>query len=153
MNYSHGTAKAEEGDSLLITKNRPVFGRRYAIRSATVRVKRAGTKMNLEGGVDDVEYDGQELAFFIKDEEGIEQTFLEARLRHSSISVHIAKPGVAEALRKLKVHHLQPCAIDFTLQELAEHFNIPEVPDVTTMNPEGYKKNLELLEQIEALCP
>jgi hypothetical protein len=43
--------------------------------------------------------------------------------------------------------------IDFTLQQLCDHFTIPEVPDVATVNPEGYNANLKLLEELEALCP
>ena len=39
-----------------------------------------------------------------------------------------------------------------TLEDLAEHFEIPEVPDVATTNPEGYNNNLARLRQIEAIA-
>jgi hypothetical protein len=41
--------------------------------------------------------------------------------------------------------------IDFTLQELALHFIIPEVPDVAAANPAGYNKNLDALTDLEQL--
>ena len=43
---------------------------RYHIRSLILQVKRCGTKMNLGGELDQVEWNGQELAFFIADDEG-----------------------------------------------------------------------------------
>jgi len=46
-----------------------------------------------------------------------------------------------------------PDNIDFTLQQLVEHFIIPDVPDVARVNPDGYQHNLKLLEEIESLCP
>ena len=32
------------------------------------------------------------------------------------------------------------------------HFVIPAVHDVATVNPEGYQRNLQAIEEIEALC-
>jgi hypothetical protein len=34
---------------------------------------------------------------------------------------------------------------------LAEHFIIPEVPDVASANPDQYKRNLNFLTEIEQL--
>ncbi len=42
-------------------------------------------------------------------------------------------------------------ATDFTLQELVAHFTIPEVPDVATMDPAEYGRNLEALDGLEAV--
>lgn len=39
--------------------------------------------------------------------------------------------------------------IDFTLQELAEHFVIPEVPDTAAVDPEGFQRELRFLEELE----
>ena len=39
--------------------------------------------------------------------------------------------------------------IDFTLQQLIEHFTIPNVPDVATLNPELHQRNLALPHEIE----
>jgi hypothetical protein len=41
--------------------------------------------------------------------------------------------------------------IDFTLQQLIEHFTIPDVPDVATLNPELHQRNLDLLHEIEEI--
>jgi len=44
-----------------------------------------------------------------------------------------------------------PSPIEFNLQQLADHFDIPDVPDVATKSPEAFQRNLELLRQIEAI--
>ena len=41
--------------------------------------------------------------------------------------------------------------IDFTLQQLIEHFTIPNVPDVATLNPELHQRNLALPHEIEEI--
>ena len=41
--------------------------------------------------------------------------------------------------------------IDFTLQQLIEHFTIPDVPDVATLNPERHQRNLALPHEIEEI--
>jgi hypothetical protein len=123
----------------------------YPLRSTTVAVKRSGTKLNLCGELDDVEWDGQELAFYITDETGTEKVFMEARLRAENIKLSILKPGA----KPVKQDHdcAEACVIDFTLQALTQHFIIPEVPDVARVSPEGYQHNLALVQEIESLCP
>ncbi len=49
--------------------------------------------VNLLGGLDDVEWSGQELAFFITDELGEERCFMEARLRDPNVTINLLKPG------------------------------------------------------------
>ena len=93
--------------------------------------------MNLEGALDDVQYDGSELAIFIESMTG-EKLFMEGRHMDESVKLSIQDKG-------------QPTPINFTLQQLADHFEIPEVPDVATINPDGYNLNLELLHEIEQL--
>jgi hypothetical protein len=44
-----------------------------------------------------------------------------------------------------------PSPIEFNLQQLVEHFEIPEVPDVAAIHPERYQQHLALLRQIEAI--
>ena len=39
----------------------------------------------------------------------------------------------------------------FTLQQLIEHFTIPDVPDVATLNPERHQRNLALPHEIEEI--
>ena len=41
--------------------------------------------------------------------------------------------------------------IDFTLQQLIEHFTLPDVPDVATLKPELLQRNLALLHEIEEI--
>ena len=123
--------------------------RHYALRSTTVAVKRSGQKRNLAGELDDVEWDGCELAFFIKDETGVERIFMEGRLRDESVRLSLLKAG--EKPGRQDEHDLEVCVIDHTLNQLIEHFTIPDVPDVATVNPQGYQQNIKLLEEIENL--
>lgn len=46
---------------------------------------------------------------------------------------------------------LVPCPIDCTLPELVERFSIPDVPDVATVHPDQYQRNLDLLDEVESL--
>jgi hypothetical protein len=147
----------DEVDDIVCSKDLMVAGRKafradhtYPLRSSTVAVKRSGTKLNLAGELDQVEWDGQELAFFITDGLGQERVFMEARLRASNVRVSLLKPG--EKPGRQDEDHLEPCQIDFTLHELVEHFVIPDVPDVARVNPDGYQRNLHLLKEIEELC-
>ena len=113
-------------------------GTRYTIRTETIRVKRSGTKMNLTGERDEVEWEGSELALFIRDCEGIERLFMEERLRGKDVTLSIQDQGA-------------PSPIEYNLQDLIKHFNIPEVPDVALVHPAAYQKNLEALELIESI--
>ncbi len=126
-------------------------GQRYRLRSTTVLVKRQGVKVNLQGDQEAVELDGQELAFFLTDGHGRELVFMEARLREPGVTVSIIKPGVREVLRRMTDADLEPCPIDYTVQELVEHFDIPEVPDVSLVFPEQYQAHLATLAEIERL--
>ncbi|MGN6643032.1 MAG: hypothetical protein ACTHKU_08530, partial [Verrucomicrobiota bacterium] len=94
------------------------------------------------GMPDDVEYSGQELAFYIKDNAGVERIFMDAQFREENIRVNLLNDGKEDG-DKVK--------IDFTLQDLVEHFHVPEVPDVATLHPDVYQRNLRLLDEIEAL--
>lgn len=100
--------------------------------------------------MDDCEWDGQELAFFITDGNGQEQVFMEERLRTGGIRISILKPG--EKPGRQSEDKLEVCPIDFTLHQLVDHFVIPDVPDVARVNPDGYQHNLKLLKEIEAIC-
>lgn len=125
-------------------------GRSYALRSTTVAVKRHGEKMNLEGELDAVEWNGQELAFFITDGLGTEQCFMEARLRDNDIEVNLLPANHTGKWSKKDLG--ERCPIAFTLQELAAHFLIPDVPDVAALDPQRYQRHLTALDQIAALC-
>ena len=170
----------DECDTVLCTKDLCAEGGQrlfkadhsYALRSTTIAVNRSGTKLNLQGEADDVEWDGQELAFYTADEFTTERVFMDARRRAENVRLSILrpgeKPGVARrhARRSLSEggsfgakagrqdeRNLETCAIDFTLQDLVDNFVIPDVPDVARVNPGGYQDNLKLLTQTESLCP
>ena len=46
----------------------------------------------------------------------------------------------------------EPSPIAHTLQQLVDHFEIPEVPDISVTRPAEYERNLSLLAQIEEIC-
>ena len=111
-------------------------------------VKRTGTKMNTIGQLDDVEWNGQELAFFITDDDGAERCFMEERLRAPNVKINLIRPGT----KGRKEKDLEDeCAIDFTLRQLVDCFVIPEVPDVASLNPKQFQANLQTLDAIEQL--
>ena len=118
----------------------PTFkaGQRYTIRTETISVTRAGQKMNLTGSLDDVSWEGSELALFIRDGDGIERLFMEGHLAQPNVRLSIQAEGA-------------PSPIEFNLQQLIEHFEIPEVPDVAAVHPEAYQHNLALLHLIEEI--
>lgn len=147
----------DEQDEIQCTKNLSkngftLFesGKSYPLRSITVAVKRHGEKVNLEGEMDAVEWNGQELAFFITDGYGVEQCFMEARLRDNGIEINLLPANHTGKWSKKDLG--QPCPINFTLQQLVTHFHIPDVPDVATLDPRRYQRNLAALDQIMALC-
>jgi len=126
-------------------------GGRYPLRSTTVLVKRQTEKRNLWGVLEEIELDGQELAFFITDANGKEQVFMEARLREPGVTVHVIKPGVRELARKIADADLTPCPIDYTVPELVNHFIIPDVPHAAVVFRQQYDANLQTLVEIENL--
>jgi len=137
-----GEGRGEDG--------RFIAGKTYPIRSCTVAVNRQGARMNVHGLTEDVEWDGQELALFITDEAGVERCFMEERLRAGGVKINVLKSGVTRKRRDSDIE-AEECPIDFTLQQLAAHFIIPDVPDVAARFPEQYKRNLDTLAQIERL--
>jgi len=118
----------------------PIFraGTRYTIRTETISVTRLGQKMNVTGSLDDVSWEGSELALFIRDGDGIERLFMEGHLAQSNVRLSIQAEGA-------------PSPIEFNLQHLIAHFEIPEVPDVAAVHPEAYQHNLALLHLIEEI--
>lgn len=122
-----------------------VRGREYDLRSTTVAVNRIGTRRNIFNALDDVEWNGQELALSIK-VDGNEFLFMDGKLRDKTVTINLLQPGTR------KIDETAPaCVIDFDLQQLADHFVIPEVPDVASLHPDGYQRHLKLLDKIERL--
>jgi hypothetical protein len=144
----------EEEDTLLCAKDLsqkteddqnktpPVFraGERYQMRTQSLMVIRRGTRPNLAGEQELIEYSGQELGFFIRGEDGQERLFLEARLRMEHTWVDMGRGVKGPALEM----------IDFTLQDLANHFTIPTVRDVSEVNPLAYRQNLAEIARLES---
>jgi hypothetical protein len=135
-------------------------GQRYPLRTQTVAITRNVEKPNaFTGELEDLEYSGQELAFFIVDHpvrpgvehdsnaepEGDEFSFMDARLKDDP-NTHIPNA------KRAKHNQNQTDPVDFTLQQLCAHFHIPDVPDVATVNPAGYQAHLESLAALETLA-
>ncbi len=130
-------------------------GQRYSIRTQTVQVTRTGSKFNsFTGGMDDLEFSGQELAIFISDglndptndkQKLDEYCFMDQKILHDK-NTKVSNTG-----KRQRDNNNERVQIDFTLQQLADHFEIPTVPDVASTNPEGYKQNLNFLTELETL--
>lgn len=138
-------------------------GQHYPLRTQTVQVTRTVTRPNaFTGAEEELEYSGQELAIFITDkpivpgqedapppEDSKEFCFMDAKLKDDpDTKITTAK----RQKRRRSPDEGEEQAVDFSLQQLCNHFVIPEVPDVATNNPEGYKANLHLLSQLETIC-
>lgn len=109
-------------------------GQRYQLSSRTVLVERTTRRPNVEGGTDEILLNGQELVFGITGEDGVEHQFIDGR--------HL-QPGADILANNLKVD------ARFTLQQLVEHFEIPDVPDVARAHPERYEQNQTLIADIQ----
>ena len=128
-------------------------GKSYPLRTQTVPVTRLVVKPNAFTGEDEkLEFTGQELALFLKagtDDEATELCFMDAKLKDDPNT----KVGNACQQKHRSRYAPEPekQPIDYSLQDLCGHFRIPEVPDVATVDPKRYERNLALLEQLEAL--
>jgi hypothetical protein len=135
-------------------------GLKYPLRSQSVKVTRKVKKPNsFTGQEDELEYTGQELAFFI-DRTAVagpedlatykpdrEYTFMDGKLRDGKTQVDDAR----RTAQRGRGHPAPDEPIDFTLEQLCRHFVIPEVPDVASVDPQGYQHNLDLLAELEQL--
>jgi hypothetical protein len=141
----------DEADSIHCTQDSNGFqaGQAYPIRTLQVAIRRLGTKLDLEGQPQSVEWHSQETAFVITNQAGQEKVFLDGRFRSAGVRVTLLPPGEQPG-RDDELALL--CRIDFTIEELCEHFTIPDVLDVARVNPEGYQRNVDLLKEIEELC-
>src|SRR5438094_6166155 len=95
------------------------------------------------GEDEELEYSGMELAFFFEDNAGNEWCFMDGKLRDDPTT------EIPNA-KQVKDNANRGEAVDFTLQELCAHFVIPDVPDVATVNPEGYSRLVEMLSDLES---
>ena len=113
-------------------------GTTYEIRTKTLHVERLKVKPDPMTGKD-TEYlmVGQELAIYIKGEGGHEFCFMDARLRGEQVKI---SEDIFEQVR-----------IEFTLQDLVGHFEIPEVPDVAQCKPDDFQLNQQRLDELELM--
>ena len=81
------------------------------------------------GEDEELEYSGQELAFFIEDRRG------ETNSASWTPNSGTTPPREIPNAKRVKDNDNRGAAVDFTLQELCAHFVIPDVPDVATVNP------------------
>jgi hypothetical protein len=119
-------------------------GERYLLRSETVSFSRTVTRPNsFTGEEEELLYSGQELAFLISDHDEGEWCFMDAWLRDDPATT------VGNA-KRVKANRNNASPVDFTLQDLVEHFVIPEVPDVAAAEPAAYEAMLGRLSELEA---
>ncbi len=123
----------------------PVFraGLRYRLNSLTVPVQRTEWRPNLAGVEEELELTGQELSLIISvpsasrcgsANSSRDFVFMEERLKKSNVMV-ADKPGDQY--------------IDFTLQQLIDHFEIPEVPDLATLRRAEHDQRRAALADLE----
>ena len=113
----------------------PIFrvGARYPLSSLTVPVERMEWRANLAGVEEELELTGQELSLIVSSDRDV--VFMEGRLQKPGVKIG-GKPGDQY--------------IDFTLQQLVDHFEIPEVPDLATLRRAEYQQRVAVLDALEA---
>lgn len=125
-------------------------GQKYALRTQTVSITRTATKWNAyTGEEEELEFRGQELAILIE-AENEEFCFMDLKLaRDPKTEIQNVKKSPNPDKSKKAEDRISLQIVDFDLQQLCAHFIIPDVPDVATVDPEGYKRNLQFLEELE----
>jgi predicted RNA methylase len=113
-------------------------GKPYRVSTKTVTVIRHATRPNLAGEDEAIEYTGSELAIFLADRDGGRHCFMEARLSDPNVNVHGDRAG-------------DTLSVNFTLQDLVNHFHIPEVEDVSQSLPAEFQAHLDTLAALEEL--
>lgn len=125
-------------------------GQSYPLRTQTVSVERTVWKPNsTTGALEELEYNGQDLAMFLTGEDGWEYCFMDGNLRSRNTKVGIAKALSRDSCKE--PHPTKDRSIDATLQDLVAHFVIPEVPDVAQCHPERYHEKLQMMNDLETL--
>ncbi len=114
----------------------PVFseGNTYPIRTKAVRVQRKKWKPSLTWGEEEHLMNGMELAIWILDDQKNERLFMDRK--HDGDAVQVQDDS-------------EDLKIDFHLQDIAEHFNIPAVPSVAECNPDKQKLYAHRLMELE----
>ena len=120
-------------------------GQWYPLRTQTVAVTRFAQKPNsFTGEAEDLVFSGQELMALVTVDKK-EYGFTDPRFINDPNSY------IGECEKQKDDSGRNGKADLFTNQQLAGHFDIPEVPDVASVHPERYKEHLATLETIEQL--
>jgi len=124
----------EEEDSIRCEKDLGPFkaGKTYPITTETVEVTRKSFRMNLIGDEEEMEFTGYQLVTHV----------LSDHEDHVFVDGSCLADGVTTTLK-------HPASLTHVLQDLLEHFHIPEVPDVVAAKPQQYQKHLATLLEIE----
>jgi hypothetical protein len=118
---------------------KPLFkaGQRYPLATWTTTVTRRGSRMNVQGAEESLEFTGQELVICITSGE-FKIAFVDPRA--------LADGTDLKGLQGKK--RVDVCA---PLQLLLDHFEIPEISDVTTVHPERFRTNVHILSDLKTL--
>jgi len=119
----------DEFESLTCRKTLAGFseGRRYSITSRTIPVERREKRLNLAGNPEEIEVSGNELLIEINDDHGTRHAFTFDTGNRN--------------LSGFKPHDLQA---------LIDHFDIPAVPDIASLQPDRYAALLADIDILEA---
>jgi hypothetical protein len=137
----------DESDDILCVKALAVpgtgksfeAGQRYPLATRSMRFTRTQFKPNLHGEEEELELSGQELAILIRlnpDNPDDEFCFMDGALRHDNVRVG---------------DDAGTDVVNFTLQQLVDHFEIPDVPDIARAHPSRFENYVAQLHQLEQL--
>lgn len=136
----------DENEAILCVEDFQCFraGREYKLSSQTVEWKKATLRPRYRAGVRDeeeIQTCGTDLQLTIHD------GTLQHHFTYSPANLKSAPAGRDADITQLggQNHH--------TLEDLAAHFHIPEVPDITAIFPEQYQANLALIDELESITP
>jgi predicted RNA methylase len=136
----------DENETILCVEDFQCFraGKEYPLTSQTVEWKKTSLRPRYRAGVRDEEE-------ILTKGTDLQLTIIHENLKHHftycPASMKSALPGRDSDISQLGGgnHH--------TLEDLAAHFYIPEVPDITATFPEQFQANLALLDELETITP
>lgn len=121
----------DESDTIVCEKDFPaggfLRGERYHIDCSSEKVERSAEKINLFGDEEFVTYSGQELLVKITNDDCAAMEF-----------------GYVASEDKRPENR-------FSLHDLIEYFQIPEVQDIAQVHPEAYQENRRLIQCVERM--
>lgn len=122
-------------------------GERYPLSTWTIQVVRKGTRPNLQGELERLEFTGQELVICLEAQpEAGGEGGLTGRRRVAFVDPRMLT-GDAEALDLVKGRRQVDACVPLTL--FLDHFQISEVPDVSGLHSDQFKDHLAALDALE----